>query len=184
MSYFSLHRLSPHVLKCRHLLWPHVSLVKSYSRCSEKTFALGSRSMIFRRGFMNTPNDDFKGKGGVKSPDEILNECSRLYESLSHLNEKLGGMAIPKSSPHTRWVQTKNNGFIIHELYSRKWIQTTDRSGCEEELEQTSNAFCTSHQYKKFAFLFACRQSFIGKIELYQLHFTTRHSKGWSGSHR
>eukprot|EP00536_Pseudo-nitzschia_multiseries_P013620 jgi/Psemu1/212234/e_gw1.594.22.1 len=33
--------------------------------------------------------------------DEILNQCSDLYDSLSSLNEKLGGMAIPKSSPHT-----------------------------------------------------------------------------------
>jgi len=37
----------------------------------------------------------------VKSPEQILNECSRLYDSLSGLNEKLGGTAIPKSSPHT-----------------------------------------------------------------------------------
>lgn len=35
------------------------------------------------------------------SPDKILNQCSQLYDSLSNLNEKLGGVAIPMSSPHT-----------------------------------------------------------------------------------
>jgi hypothetical protein len=34
-------------------------------------------------------------------PDEIINQCSQLYDSLSKLNEKLGGVAIPTSSPHT-----------------------------------------------------------------------------------
>lgn len=32
------------------------------------------------------------------SPEEILNECSDLYDSLTAINERLGGVAIPKSS--------------------------------------------------------------------------------------
>jgi GTP-binding protein EngB required for normal cell division len=35
------------------------------------------------------------------TPEEILDECSGLYESLLTVNERLGGVAIPKSSPHT-----------------------------------------------------------------------------------
>jgi len=51
---------------------------------------------------MNSAEDVSEKNDSVVSPDEILNECSELYDSLSSLNEKLGGMAIPKSSPHTR----------------------------------------------------------------------------------
>lgn len=32
------------------------------------------------------------------SPEEILEECSGLYDSLTSVNERLGGVAIPKSS--------------------------------------------------------------------------------------
>jgi hypothetical protein len=32
------------------------------------------------------------------SPEEILDQCSGLYNSLTNINEKLGGVAIPKSS--------------------------------------------------------------------------------------
>jgi hypothetical protein len=35
------------------------------------------------------------------TPEEILDQCTRLYGSLTALNDKLGGVAIPNSSPHT-----------------------------------------------------------------------------------
>jgi GTP-binding protein EngB required for normal cell division len=50
---------------------------------------------------MSSADAGLERDDSMKSSDEILNECSRLYDSLSSLNEKLGGMAIPKSSPHT-----------------------------------------------------------------------------------
>mmetsp|Transcript_8475 Transcript_8475/g.20922 ORF Transcript_8475/g.20922 Transcript_8475/m.20922 type:complete len:520 (+) Transcript_8475:221-1780(+) len=54
-----------------------------------------------RRAFMNSAGRISETTDSAITPDEILNQCSELYDSLSSLNEKLGGMAIPKSSPHT-----------------------------------------------------------------------------------
>ena len=80
-------------------------VVKPYSlRYNRTSHPLPSilNSSDYRRAFMNSSEDVTKKDGSMISPDEILNQCSRLYDSLSNLNEKLGGMAVPKSSPHTR----------------------------------------------------------------------------------
>mmetsp|Transcript_7334 Transcript_7334/g.8518 ORF Transcript_7334/g.8518 Transcript_7334/m.8518 type:complete len:284 (+) Transcript_7334:148-999(+) len=54
------------------------------------------------RTFMNRSDDAAKENNvSYINPDKILNQCSQLYDSLSNLNEKLGGVAIPMSSPHT-----------------------------------------------------------------------------------
>ena len=55
---------------------------------------------------MNSSNKESSTNNGNDSPstirpDEIINQCSQLYDSLSKLNEKLGSVAIPTSSPHT-----------------------------------------------------------------------------------
>lgn len=38
------------------------------------------------------------GKSSTSTPEAILDECASLYDSLTVLNDKLGGMAIPPSS--------------------------------------------------------------------------------------
>ena len=57
------------------------------------------------RTFMNSSTKESSTNNGNDSPsirpDEIINQCSQLYDSLSKLNEKLGSVAIPTSSPHT-----------------------------------------------------------------------------------
>ncbi len=57
-----------------------------------------SSSRLFQRTFINSANGDSTGS---TTPETILNECSQLYSSLAKLNDKLGGMAIPPTSPHT-----------------------------------------------------------------------------------
>jgi hypothetical protein len=101
MSHFAVRRFTANGLTYSRFL--SVSLVKPYSpRCNRIDSPLKSYSPNYRRAFMNSADDGSKSNDSVKSPDEILNECSRLYDSLSGVNEKLGGMAVPKSSPHTR----------------------------------------------------------------------------------
>lgn len=100
MWHFAVHRLTANGLKYSRCL--PVPLVKSYSpRCNRTRHPFTSFSTNYRRAFINNADDGLKSNKSMKSPDEILNECSRLYDSLSSLNEKLQGMAIPKSSPHT-----------------------------------------------------------------------------------
>jgi len=100
MSQFAIHRFTVNAVKYSRCL--PVSLVKLCSqRCNRTNSPITSYSTNYRRAFMNSADDGLKSEDSIKSPDEILNECSRLYDSLSSLNEKLGGMAIPKSSPHT-----------------------------------------------------------------------------------
>ena len=84
------------------------SLVKDESvRQDRIVHSLASYLTGYRRTFMNNSGDLSKSDDSKMSPDEILNQCSGIYDSLSGLNDKLGGMAIPKSSPHTRWVWAK-----------------------------------------------------------------------------
>jgi len=100
MSHFAVRRFSANGLKFSRFL--SVSLVKPYApRCNRINSPLASYSQNFRRAYMNSADGGSKNNDSVKSPDEILYECSRLYDSLSGLNEKMGGMAVPKSSPHT-----------------------------------------------------------------------------------
>ena len=106
MSHLAVQRFTTSGLKYSRSL--RVSLVKPYSlRYNRAAHPLTSilNSSDYRRAFMNSSEDASKKDDSAISPDEILNQCSRLYDSLSNLNDKLGGMAIPKSSPHTRWVQ-------------------------------------------------------------------------------
>mmetsp|Transcript_26005 Transcript_26005/g.57285 ORF Transcript_26005/g.57285 Transcript_26005/m.57285 type:complete len:522 (+) Transcript_26005:131-1696(+) len=78
------------------------SLVKDESvRQDRIVHSLASYLTGYRRTFMNNSGDLSKSDDSKMSPDEILNQCSGIYDSLSGLNDKLGGMAIPKSSPHT-----------------------------------------------------------------------------------
>mmetsp|Transcript_24511 Transcript_24511/g.51790 ORF Transcript_24511/g.51790 Transcript_24511/m.51790 type:complete len:288 (+) Transcript_24511:166-1029(+) len=103
MSRFAVQRFATSGLKySRSLCEP---LVKPFSpRCTRTSYLQASSFNLsdYRRAFMNSAEDVSEKNDSVVSPDEILNECSELYDSLSSLNEKLGGMAIPKSSPHTR----------------------------------------------------------------------------------
>jgi hypothetical protein len=46
-------------------------------------------------------DDDDSTTIPTTTPEEILDQCSQLYGSLTVWNDKLGGMAIPNSSPHT-----------------------------------------------------------------------------------
>ena len=55
------------------------------------------------RNVSTDTNSASKTSGNIR-PDEILNQCSELYDTITDLNEKLGGVAIPTSSPHTRYV--------------------------------------------------------------------------------
>jgi len=73
----------------------------AYTKGITFDFVRAFNSSYVKRSFMNEANDGSKDNNTVKSPGEIIDECSRLYDSLSDLNEQLGGMAIPKSSPHT-----------------------------------------------------------------------------------
>lgn len=50
---------------------------------------------------MSTDTNSASKTSGNIRPDEILNQCSELYDTITDLNEKLGGVAIPTSSPHT-----------------------------------------------------------------------------------
>lgn len=49
----------------------------------------------FPRNFMSTSSDE--SSIGAES-DEVLEKCSELYDSLTRLNEKIGGTAIPSKS--------------------------------------------------------------------------------------
>ena len=49
--------------------------------------------------FLNSTTEDSSLKEETyKNPEEILDQCSQLYDSLTALNEKLGGTAIPPPS--------------------------------------------------------------------------------------
>ena len=101
MSHFAVRRSTASGLRLSRFL--SVSLVKPYApRYDRINSPLATYSQNFRRAYMNSADGGSKNNDSVKSPDEILYECSRLYDSLSGLNEKMGGMAVPKSSPHTR----------------------------------------------------------------------------------
>jgi hypothetical protein len=61
--------------------------------------AVPSSSRPYQRTFISITNGDTTDS--TTTPETILNECSLVYSSLAKLNEKLGGMAIPPTSPHT-----------------------------------------------------------------------------------
>lgn len=103
MSHSALQRLARTGLKSSHRLSVLPIKHHYFLRCNQSISPVSSNVRDYHRSFMNKIEPP---KASIKSPDEILTECSRLYESLSDLNENLGGTAIPKSSPHTRWVQT------------------------------------------------------------------------------
>jgi hypothetical protein len=46
--------------------------------------------------FLNTSSDD--SSLGEEAPEKILDQCAQLYDSLTDLNDKLGGTAIPPPS--------------------------------------------------------------------------------------
>ena len=48
--------------------------------------------------FYQSSDDSSTDESLLKSPEEILNRCAELYDSLTVLNEKLGGTVIPPSS--------------------------------------------------------------------------------------
>lgn len=113
MSHFAIQQFTKCGMKSPHSI--RVSIVATFSlRCNDRTVYPASISMEHRRRFMNSTASDASGGSGV-TPERILNQCSELYDSLSTLNEKLGGMAIPKSSPHTRCVQNS----LIRKILSR-----------------------------------------------------------------
>ena len=113
MSHFAIHRVATAGVKYSRRL--SASPIKPYSlSCNGAISPLSSYITSYKRSFMNKIENS--STTSVKSPEQILNECSRLYDSLSGLNEKLGGTAIPKSSPHTRWVQEKE-AFLLNVLY-------------------------------------------------------------------
>ena len=54
-----------------------------------------------RRSFLNATggqNGGERKQGEFDTPEKILEECSQLYDSISVLNDKLGGMAIPPAT--------------------------------------------------------------------------------------
>ena len=64
-----------------------------------------TRPVPYLRSFMNNVSSDDSTTTTLTSnnvtPEEILDQCSQLYSSLTVLSDKLGGVAIPNSSPHT-----------------------------------------------------------------------------------
>jgi GTP-binding protein EngB required for normal cell division len=50
-----------------------------------------------RRSFLNARNQNPEN-GELDTPEKILEECARLYDSIAVLNEKLGGTAIPPAT--------------------------------------------------------------------------------------
>ncbi len=98
MSHFAFQRFTTAGLKYSRKL--SAFPIKPYSRgCVGAIAPLNSYFTSCQRSFMNKIDTSSKPFSG--NPNEIIKECSRLYDSLSGLNEKLGGTAIPKSSPHT-----------------------------------------------------------------------------------
>ena len=108
------------------------------------------------RNVSTDTNSASKTSGNIR-PDEILNQCSELYDTITDLNEKLGGVAIPTSSPHTRyvgvdskeklcsWPITCNYADLTTQIFSKSFLYN---NSCNSQ-----NVFCillpTSNKLKR-----------------------------------
>ena len=75
-----------------------VNFSHAYSKSQLPTISHGSNITTFRFFSNKTSGEGTSEGAAFKAPGDILNQCSQLYDSLTVLNEKMGGTAIPPPS--------------------------------------------------------------------------------------